>query len=210
MNITALTRFVVGSAALIGVTLGMAGIFMNSHPTLAQEKTDGDLPPRFLYDGAVWPEETRNLRWSVAPVLSKRKDSKEVLEQFVGNWRLVSFESFGQNGEVTRRDMVGRIMYDKDGNMAAQLMPTNSRQEPENGRVPGYVAYFGTYEVDVDEGTVTHLPEGAVFTRWVSGELLRYFEFRDERLLLSLKNDGRVTGTLTWERVHNEKSKTDN
>ena len=111
---------------------------MNSNPAFAQDKIDGDLPPRFLYDSnAFLLVEKLDVKRRAKLVLSKRKDSKEVLEQFVGNWRLVSFESFGQNGEVTRRDMVGRIMYDKDGNMAAQLMPTNSRQEPENGRVPG-------------------------------------------------------------------------
>lgn len=201
MNMTTSTRFVVGSAALIGVALGMAWIILDSNPALAQAKIGGDLPPRFLYDKMIPQEEKRIVNWPTTLVFSKREDSEEILKQFVGNWRLVSFESFGENGEVTQREMVGRIMYDKDGNMAAQLMPTNSRQEPENGRVPGYVAYFGAYEVDVDAGTVTHHPEGAVFTRWVSGELVRHFEFTDDRLLLSLKNGDRVTGTLTWERI---------
>ena len=99
MNMTTSTRFVGGSAALIGIVLGMAGIFLGLNPVLAQEKSDDDLPPRFLFDGALFQEDLPSERRPARLVLSKRKDLKEVLRQFVGNWRLVSFEFFGQNGE---------------------------------------------------------------------------------------------------------------
>ncbi len=118
-------------------------------------------------------------------------------EHFVGNWKLVSFYSFPADGEPIDREMTGRIMYDAAGNMAAQLMPDGKTEERVT---PGYVAYFGTYAVDNEAGTVTHSVAGSNFSRWVGMDLVRHFEFKDGRLILSLKEEGRVTGSLVWER----------
>lgn len=126
---------------------------------------------------------------------------EDVAAKFVGHWRLVSFENFAEDGTVTARRMSGRILYDAHGNMSAQLMPTGDVETAENRRTRGYVAYFGAYEIDTEAGSVTHRPEGSNIQPWVGGELVRYFDFVDGKLTLSLKSDGRVTGTLTWERI---------
>jgi len=127
--------------------------------------------------------------------------SKDVSASFVGHWRLVSYENFTEDGSVVKRPISGRIMYDAQGNMAAQLMPEGDVVEVEDRRTRRYVAYFGSYEVDSERGIVTHRPEGSVIYPWVGGELQRYYSFSNGRLELSLKNDERVTGTLTWERI---------
>ena len=52
----------------------------------------------------------------------------DVQKRLVGNWRLVKFENFDENGAA--RDAgyeSGRIMYDAAGNMAAQLMRVNRK-----------------------------------------------------------------------------------
>lgn len=127
--------------------------------------------------------------------------SGDVAGLFVGHWRLISYENFGEDGSVTKREMTGRIMYDGQGNMSAQLMPQGDAVEVENRRTQRYVAYFGTYEIDPEQGTVTHRPEGSTIFPWVGGELVRHYSFSDGNLELSLKNEERVTGTLTWERI---------
>lgn len=156
------------------------------------------------------------LTWSLAalfiPVVGSGQErppeGSASSRRFVGNYELVSFETFGEDGAVTRRETVGRIMYDAAGNMAAQLMPRNRPEVPSGAGAEerwaanrGYTAYFGRYEVDWHLGQVTHKVRGSVRQSWVGRDLVRYFEFEDELLKLSLKRDNRVTGTLTWRRI---------
>lgn len=129
------------------------------------------------------------------------RESDDVAGKFTGHWRLVSYENFAEDGTVTKREMTGRILYDGQGSMSAQLMPQGEDLEGENRRTRGYVAYFGPYEIDAEQGTVTHRPEGSTIFPWVGGELVRYYSFSDGNLELSLKDEERVTGTLTWERI---------
>ncbi len=60
--------------------------------------------------------------------------SGDVAGLFAGHWRLVSYENFAEDGTVTKREMTGRIMYDGQGNMSAQLMPQGDAVEVENRR----------------------------------------------------------------------------
>lgn len=129
-----------------------------------------------------------------------------VKQQFVGNYELVSFQSFDSNGAVTDNPYVARIMYDRQGNMAANGMPLDLPDRPAeaNGRRQreGF-AYFGSFDVNVDEGYVVHRVVGSPMApQWVGQELVRHYEINSDTLKLSLKNDaGRVTGTLTWRRL---------
>jgi hypothetical protein len=138
----------------------------------------------------------------------------DVQRQLVGNWRLVSFESFDEKG-VGRPNAFtgGRIMYDGAGQMAAQLTHSNRKllstpaTEAERATAyTGYLAYYGRYSIDASARTVTHHVEGSTNPNWVSTQtnLVRSYAFSADgaRLMLSVKNAaGRVTGTLTWERI---------
>ncbi len=51
---------------------------------------------------------------------------------------------------------------------------------------------------------MTHHVEGALNHNWVKTDLVRWYTFAPDgnQLMLSIKNaEGRVTGTLTWERL---------
>lgn len=140
-----------------------------------------------------------------APVKS---DILDVKSRFVGNYELIAFETLGPDGQLVRREMTGRIMYDAAGNMAAQLMPAKRQPAPEGADATarwmanrGYTAYFGTFDVNAAEESVTHHVQGSVNLEWVGADLVRYYEFSGDILKLSLKRDGRVTGTLTWRRL---------
>ena len=142
------------------------------------------------------------------------QQAADVQRQLVGNWRLVKFENFDEKGAARPNGFTsGRIMYDAAGQMAAQLMQsarkplTSPPVEAERAAAySGYVSYFGRYSVDPSSQTVTHHVEGSTNPNWVSTptHLVRSYAFSPDgnRLMLSVKNaDGRVTGTLTWERI---------
>jgi hypothetical protein len=121
--------------------------------------------------------------------------ASEIQRRLVGNWKLVSFDSFDAAGKASPGSLnEGWIMYDEHGNMACQLM---WRGEPHR-----HTAYYGKYQIDPEKGTVTHLVEGAWREDWLGTSQVRYFAFSNagNRLMLSVKTDDRVTGTLTWER----------
>jgi hypothetical protein len=144
-------------------------------------------------------------------VLRAQGGSGDVQRRLTGNWRLVSFVNIDEKG-VARPGPYhgGRIMYDAHGNMAAQL--TRDGRKPlaatpsdadRAEAYAGFLAYYGRYVVDESKSLVTHHVEGSTNPNWVNTTLTRWYAFSPDsnRLLLSIKNDeGRVTGTLTWER----------
>lgn len=135
-----------------------------------------------------------------------------IQRQFIGHWRLIAFENFDDKGVARDAGYAsGRIIYDGNGNMSAQLMRTGrsplSQPSTESERAAAYstyTAYYGKYTVDPTARSVTHAVEGAVNPNWVKTNLVRYYEFSADgrQLKLSLRNaEGRTTGTLTWERM---------
>lgn len=140
-------------------------------------------------------------------------------EKFVGTWKLVSYEYRKLDGEVTYpmgRNMTGLLMYDAHGYMAGQLMNPDRLQfasgdkfrgNPEELKLAfeGYTAYWGTYQINEEEGSVDHKVESSLYPNWIGGIQKRFFEFSDNRLILRtppLRYAGESqTGLLVWERV---------
>jgi hypothetical protein len=48
----------------------------------------------------------------------------------------------------------------------------------------GFDAYCGTYELDIENGKVTHHVEGAHFPNWEGTDQKRFFELSDDRLVI--------------------------
>ena len=139
-------------------------------------------------------------------------------ERFVGTWALTSSEfrrADGQEVYPRGKNPAGRLMYDTNGYMAAQVM---GRDRPPFatgdilGGTPdeiktaleGYQAYYGTYEVNDDEATVIHHVEGGLFPNWIGADQKRFFKFTGNRLTLGtapMQVGGQITGTLVWERL---------
>jgi hypothetical protein len=144
-----------------------------------------------------------------------------IRDLFVGTWQLVAVhfynaqnESIKMYGEAPR----GMLIYDAQGHMNGQVMqrerpPLPKGREAENARdeyhaiLRGYIAYFGTYEVDENAGTVTHHVHGSLIPDWVGTDQIRLFEFCDDnqRLILrtppsTLRGDV-LRGELIWERA---------
>lgn len=120
-------------------------------------------------------------------------------QAFIGTWELDTFEvraPDGTNVLPLGHGPVGRISYDRDGRMAVQLMRSGRGQftsgdmlvasdEERREAWDGFVAYAGTFEVDVAAGTVTHHIEISSFPNWVGQAQVRFFEFGDDTLELT-------------------------
>jgi hypothetical protein len=141
-----------------------------------------------------------------------------IKDNFVGVWRLVASEARLADGRTVYpygRDAVGMLTYDQSGHMSAQVMKTdrplfvsgdirNGTPDEIKAAFDGYTAYFGNYEVDEQEGTVTHRVLGSHFPNWVGQDQKRFFGFSGNRLTLRtppIQTSGTtVTLVLVWER----------
>jgi hypothetical protein len=147
----------------------------------------------------------------VASGFSRTSDTAaDVTQRLIGNWKLVKYETFDQNGAVRPgRYDVGRVAYEASGEMTAHLMRSGgSKDAPttdaaQAAAYQSYIGYFGPFTVDALKGTVTHHVIGSSFPHWVGTEQVRSYGFSDDgnQLTLSVKAGERLTATLTWVRV---------
>lgn len=136
-----------------------------------------------------------------------------------GTWKLESRIDVTATGErhpepSLGEDPIAFLIYDRAGHFAAQFMkrdrsvaiPDGPSGAKNNSRAQGgYDAYFGTYTVDDENGTVTQRLLGALSQENVGSVLTRAMEVHQDKLIIRLETtqgDGiAVTRTLTWNRV---------
>jgi len=141
--------------------------------------------------------------------------------RFVGTWQLVTSEFRTADGEVTYplgEKAAGVLIYDGGGRMAAQLMrpgrPKFASGDMQGGSLEeiktaaeGYVAYFGTYQVNDKNGKVVHHVEASLFPNWVGQDQVRLFEFSADADMLTLKTlpilsgGHEIIGVLVWKKL---------
>lgn len=130
---------------------------------------------------------------------------EDIRDRFTGHYELVSFIRYPESGVEVDTNYEGRIMYDGHGNMSAIGMPRDlpARAARVEGNLQGGFAYYGTVSFDLDNNIVIHHVQGSP-TRgsWDGEDNVRYFEFSDGHLKLSMKDEnGRTIGTLTWRKL---------
>lgn len=140
------------------------------------------------------------------------------LHDLVGTWRLVSMsvrDASGESRPYWGEQPTGLLIYTPEGQVAAQVYDARRRRlgvpwqssDPEAARAAfvGLSTYFGTYRVDVDARTVTHIVEGSMTPDWVGTKLVRSFRFLDpDRVELGVVPDAQLRATglvLVWQRV---------
>ena len=105
-------------------------------------------------------------------------------------------------------------MYDTNGNISVFIMRTGRSKftsddgmsgttEEKKGAFEGCRAYCGTYEIDEEQGTVTHHIEGATFPNWEGTDQLRFFKLSGNQLTLNTPNlmvrGKELVVSLIWE-----------
>jgi hypothetical protein len=136
------------------------------------------------------------------------------MKELVGNWTLLTYITEHPDGSIGKpyADAVGRLSYDAHGNMAGQVMRPGRaavvhRQSgiaDVRAAYAGYIAYFGTYQVNDARDTVIHRVQGALNPTWVGGDQVRQMRFEADRLILStnvLKGGVQIRHVLTWQRL---------
>jgi len=135
----------------------------------------------------------------------------------VGAWRLVSTEQQLTNGTIRPSPIygpkgTGYLMYSSTGRMCVILVnPDRPLWKSEDNPTPeeiksafdGFIAYYGSYEVDETESFIIHHIEAHLVPNWI-GEQKRYFLLSDDRLTLKVApplEDGLVEYKLVWERA---------
>jgi hypothetical protein len=155
-------------------------------------------PRRFT---EIWVHE--NERWQEVGRQATSIAASEESEDFVGTWNLESIEGRDESGEWVALqdrfgpDPAGYLMYDSEGHMSVQIMRRNRRPfaaesrrnvSPEEAKeaLLGYTAYFGTFSVDAEEGTVTHHRIGHIVPNQVAVDGTRSYRFDGDWLTLTL------------------------
>ena len=132
-------------------------------------------------------------------------DLDTIKTKLIGDYELVSYFQFPASGGEVDMKYIGRLSYDALGNMSGIGMPMDlpARAAQSSQRSTGGFAYWGKVSYDLEKGIVFHHVEGSpLVPQWVGGENIRYFEFTDGLLKLSLKDgEGRVTATLSWRKL---------
>jgi Lipocalin-like domain len=136
-------------------------------------------------------------------------DEAEVRRQLAGEWTLVKYEVFPENGATRPGNYdIGRINYGEH-EMSAHLMRSGrphdaaATEAARAAAFQGYLGYFGPYTIDVQNKTVVHHVVGSSLPNWIGSEQVRFYNFSADgrQLTLSLKSSDRITQTLTWERA---------
>jgi hypothetical protein len=138
-------------------------------------------------------------------------------ERLIGTWALVATEwkrADGRHANPFGADAIGILTYDAAGNMSAQIMREARPALPEGAHsgieaamaaaVPGYIAYFGTYEV-VEPGLAVHDVAGSAYPAWVGATHERRYVIEGDALTLMqdfTTVDGvAVSASTTWRRL---------
>jgi len=138
----------------------------------------------------------------------KQYFSEDPKKAIIGTWRLVSSEFQGVGGRVIALDAVGCIMYDEHGYMSAQYIKSGAKLEGTADEIRAAfeicVSYYGTYEVNIEKGSVVHHVEASMFPN-VQPDLERFCKFSDNRLSLTTTpmqvGDSEGVLAFIWERV---------
>ena len=145
-------------------------------------------------------------------------------QKFVGAWRLVSVEGQPPQLPGAYDRPTGLLIYDASGVMSVQVVMKASRKpfapsnqgrrtatpEEKAAAFETYAAYFGTFTVDDEAGTITHHLEDSLIPGRQGTDNVRWFEFQgNDRLVLIPIEDGKggtlarkdATYKLVWERI---------
>ena len=143
---------------------------------------------------------------------------RNMSDEFVGAWKLISLERRTAAGEVTYpmgQNPVGRLTYDALGRMSVQIMrpdrpkpqgvtPASWSAQEKAAAFDGFIAYYGTFTVSETERAVIHHVEASLYPHWVGSDQRRLYEFSGSQLILRALNGSGGPATesrLVWERA---------
>ena len=156
--------------------------------------------------------------WSILYGQATSAKPGDVPRQLIGTWVPITAEDRMTNGEVHYpaygHHPRGYLTYDATGHMTVQLM--NSEREKLGLRTAsleqfkavatGFLAYSGTFTVNLAEGTIVHHVDCALDPADVGTDMVRTFVLSGDQLTLTFgpyNEYGTVvqSRTLVWKRL---------
>lgn len=144
--------------------------------------------------------------------------AKSLLDQVIGTWSLVSYQTTDKEGNVVYplgEDAKGFIMYNPDGFMSAQLMATKGRPAYKSGDLHtgtpeemaaaahGYIAYSGRFEIDEENQQLTHHMDVSMNPTWEGQAQPRIANIEGETIVIF--NGLKPEDKLIWKHVKQNK-----
>ena len=129
-----------------------------------------------------------------------------VRQQLSGTWTLVSYETFNEVGEAVVMPASGRLTYDQFGNLTVQgrierAAATVAGVAGELLNVTGRVAIDTAQKRFLIRDLESNVDFDEAELAAASSENFRYYEFVENRLILTVKNAaGDATARLTWQK----------
>ncbi len=134
-------------------------------------------------------------------------------QKFAGAWSLARIERRDAAGDLLAppiEDRLGYIIYNVAGHMGVTIMRPGRQPYSEErptaeealALIGTYTSYFGPFDVNEDEGYVTHHLVGSLDPRGAGADYKRFYTFGENTLTLQPppREDGSKT-FLTWERL---------
>jgi len=139
--------------------------------------------------------------------------------RLVGVWRLVTYTDEHEDGDKINPfgpHPQGFLIYTSDGFASAQLMkpgrPAFQSSDWHHGTpqeyeaaASGYISYCGTYMVDEEKATVTHIASVCLLPNLVDKPLCRAIDLEGDRLVLTavapVAGGPNVIVRLEWQRI---------
>lgn len=136
-----------------------------------------------------------------------------------GVWWLETREDWTKEGQrridpILGSDPIGILSYAKN-HFAAQFMKRNRNDGADNQvtyvgqnntvAIDGYDAYFGTYEVNEENGKVSHTLIGSISPSNIGITVSRDLRVEENKLMIQLETTTTqgelIIRTLTWRRI---------
>jgi len=124
-------------------------------------------------------------------------------------WRLAAATQNGVPHPDRPEGSTGFIVYHESGNMAVQVMPGHPRKPFKDQDAPtaeeaaaafhGYLAYFGTWDVDPEARTVIHHRKGSLNPSTIKPVIRRFEIEGPDRITLNPLEY--PANKIIWERV---------
>ena len=137
-------------------------------------------------------------------------------DRLIGTWHLISYEA-RQTGGTTiypmGESLEGRLTYTEGGDVSVHIMSagrpnlasgdiSQGTTEESAAAARGYFGYCGTFEIDEERGSLTHVVALSLMPNWIGERQVRSVDLAGDRLELSgppTRIAGAIrTAHLTW------------
>jgi Lipocalin-like domain len=147
---------------------------------------------------------------------AENQKSGSLAKKIVGAWTLTSLvlDQDGKKSEPYGPGAKGTTMYTSSGRTAVVIVRadlpkfaannrTQGTAEENKAAVAGSIAYFGTFDVNEADKTLTVHVEGSTFPNWVGTDQKRTVEFSGDEMkwINKAPSMGQGVATVTWKRV---------